>query len=136
MRLRCVWAVGGRTGGTDVAKGCWSRPIAAGIVVANRFAGLEPEDEDDDEEFEIHEVAETKGWKCVGKGEVVVDSGAAESVCPWDWAPAFPTKEVPWDKKRKFVSANGGMMKHYGEKVFCRFSGVRDAMGRYELPSE
>ena len=98
--------------------------------MANRFAGLEPEDEDDDEEFEIHEVAETKGWKCVGKGEVAVDSGAAESVCPWDWAPAFPTKEVPWDKKRKFVSANGGRMKHYVEKKsFCKFSGVRDAMG-------
>ena len=51
-------------------------------------------------------------------------------MCPWDWAPEFPTKEVPWDKKRKFVSANGGRMQHYGEKkVFCKFSGVRDAMG-------
>ena len=58
-----------------------------------------------------------------------MDRGAAESVCPWDWAKEFPTKEVPWDKKRKFVNANGGRMQHYGEKkVVCKFEGCSGAV--------
>ena len=93
--------------------------------IGNRFAVLA---EDEEEEVLIQEVAETKRWKRVGKGEIIVDSGAAESVCPWDWAQEFPTKEVPWDKKRKFVSANGGRMQHYGEKmVVCKFDGCSGA---------
>ena len=60
-----------------------------------------------------------------GKGEIVVDSGAAESVCPWNWASQFPLKEVPWDRKRDFRNASGGKMEHYGEKkVRCGFDGL------------
>ena len=51
-----------------------------------------------------------------GRGEIVIDSGAAESVCPWNWANAFPTREVPWGQKRQFRNASGGKMGHYGEK--------------------
>ena len=51
-----------------------------------------------------------------GRGEIVIDSGAAESVCPWDWANAFPTREVPWGQKRHFRNASGAKMEHYGEK--------------------
>ena len=97
------------------------------IKIGNRFAALVEEEEE--EETWIQEVTEPKRWRKVGKGEVVVDSGAAESVCPWDWAPEFPTKEVPWDQKRKFVNANGGKMEHYGEKkVFCKFGGCSGAV--------
>ena len=59
------------------------------------------------------------------KGEIVVDSGAAESVCPRDWAGQFPVKAVPWDRKRNFLNASGGRMEHYGEKrVHCGFKGL------------
>ena len=55
----------------------------------------------------------------------MVDSGAAESVCPWDWASEFPIKEVAWNQKRNFRNASGGRMEHYGEKkVCCEFAGL------------
>lgn len=61
----------------------------------------------------------------VGRGEIVVDSGAAESVCPWEWAPQFPVKEVAPDRKRHFRNASGGHMEHYGEKqVRCGVDGM------------
>ena len=60
----------------------------------------------------------------LAKGEIVVDSGAAESVCPRNWANQFPIKEVPCDRKRNFLNASGGRMEHYGErKVRCGFAG-------------
>ena len=59
------------------------------------------------------------------KGEIVVDSGAAESVCPWEWAGQFPVKAVPRDRQRNFLNASGGQMGHYGEKrVRCGFEGL------------
>ena len=51
-----------------------------------------------------------------GCGEIVIDSGAAESVCPWNWAEVFPTKEVEPGRERHFRNASGGRMAHYGEK--------------------
>ena len=61
----------------------------------------------------------------VAKGEIVIDSGAAESVCPWDWAKQFPVREVRWDQKRSFRNASGGKMDHYGEKqVRCGLKGL------------
>ena len=70
--------------------------------------------------------AEEGDWHAPSKGEIVVDSGAAESVCPWDWANQFPVREVPWDCKRNFLNASGGRMEHYGEKkVRCGFAGSR-----------
>ena len=53
----------------------------------------------------------------VGRGEIVIDSGAAESVCPWDWADAFPTKTVPPGQELLFRNASGGRMAHYGENA-------------------
>ena len=87
----------------------------------NRFEVLKKEET---EEEWILEAGEHEGPRPVGKGEIVVDSGAAESVCPWDWAEEFPMKEVPWEQRRKFVNASGKRMGHYGQKtVHCKFEG-------------
>ena len=54
-----------------------------------------------------------------------MDSGAAESVCPWNWANRFPVREIPWHQQREFRNASGGKMNHYGEKkIRCGFSGL------------
>ena len=91
--------------------------VSEPVELRNRF-GLLAEAE------EILETAEECGWKPKEKKEIVVDSGAAESVCPWEWATEFPVKEVPWEQRRKFVNASGGRMGHYGErKVHCKFEG-------------
>ena len=64
-----------------------------------------------------------------GKREIVVDSGAAESVCPWDWATEVPTKKVAWNPKRNLLNASGGRMEHYGDKkVCCEFEGLSTPM--------
>ena len=62
-------------------------------------------------EADIQAVA---GGTAAASSEIVIDSGAAESVCPWNWATGFPTEEVPC--KRHFRNASGGRMEHYGEK--------------------
>ena len=73
----------------------------------------------------INWVSEENGCEVVGKGEIVVDSGAAESVCPWDWATAFPIKQIPENSKRDFRNASGGPMGHYGERrVRCGIEGL------------
>ena len=41
----------------------------------------------------------------------VVDSGAAESVCPCDWSTELPTEEVAWNQRRR--------IKHHREEVCC-----------------
>ena len=93
------------------------------LALSNRFGAL-AEQEGDEAADEILETAEERGWRPAGKGEIVVDSGAAESVCPWGWAAEFPVKEVPWEQRRRFVNASGGRMGHYGEKkVHCKFEG-------------
>ena len=80
---------------------------------------------DDAEEEWIQWVADGESHQSVKKGEIVVDSGAAESVCPWDWAAQFPTRGVPPDRKRNFLNASGGRMEHYGEKrVRCGVDGM------------
>ena len=111
--------------------GRWARGAMQPVVLRNRFEVLKEEDEEDeaDEEDEeeqwIQWFAEEQERTSLGKGEIVVDSGAAESVCPWEWATQFPIKEVPWGQKRKFVNASGGRMEHYGErKVHCQFAGL------------
>ena len=50
----------------------------------------------------IQWVADGKSCSTGWRGEIVVDSGAAESVCPWDWATDFPIKDVPQDHKTNF----------------------------------
>ena len=58
-------------------------------------------------------------------GEIIVDSGAAESVCPWEWAEQFPIREVAPGRERSFVNASGGRMGHYGERqVVCGVKGL------------
>ena len=46
--------------------------------------------------------------------EITVDSGAEESVCPWDWGSQFETKPV--DKWMNFKNASGGFIEHYGKR--------------------
>ena len=50
-----------------------------------------------------------------GKGEITVDSGAEESVCPTDWGNRFRVNEnVP---RLRFRGADGGLIKHHGERM-------------------
>ena len=104
--------------------GRWARGVGQRVTLRNRFEALQ--DEENVEEVDwIQWCAEDKEEKTSGKEEIVVDSGAAESVCPWGWASEFPIKEVAWNQKRNFRNASGGRMEHYGEKkVCCEFAGL------------
>ena len=104
----------GRPGRWRAAKG---RPK---IELQNKYAALAEVEEVTVEEIE----AVTEGGS-VDRGEIVIDSGAAESVCPQDWASAFPTKAVAPGQERHFRNASGGRMSHYGEK---RVRGTVDGM--------
>ena len=74
---------------------------------------------------DINWVSEDKSHEVIGKSEIIVDSGAAESVCPWGWAEAFPIKEIPEGRKRDFRNASGDPMGHYGERrVRCGIKGL------------
>ena len=46
---------------------------------------------------------------------IVVDSGAEENVCPWEWGnELFGTKDpASW---MNFRNANGGPIEHYGTR--------------------
>ena len=50
-----------------------------------------------------------------GKGEITVDSGAEESVCPKEWGSRFRINEGV--AKLKFRGAGGDAIKHYGERA-------------------
>ena len=45
---------------------------------------------------------------------ITVDSGAEESVCPWDWGSQFPVIEP--QKWMRFKHAKGGDIPHYGAR--------------------
>ena len=47
------------------------------------------------------------------RGTITVDSGAEESVCPWDWGSQFPVRE---GQKRRFRNASGGIIPHWGSR--------------------
>ena len=49
-----------------------------------------------------------------GRVEITVDSGAEESVCPWEWGSQFGTK--PASKWMTFKNASGGFIDHYGTR--------------------
>ena len=49
-----------------------------------------------------------------GRGEITVDSGAEESVCPWGWGMQFEVQ--PSDKWVSFRNASGGTINHYGKR--------------------
>ena len=46
--------------------------------------------------------------------EITVDSGAEESVCPWDWGLHFGTK--PIEGWMNFRDASGNPIEHYGKR--------------------
>ena len=83
---------------------------------------------DDDEEWKNFKKAhgwdelevciiEVNGIRSEGpKVKIAIDSAAAESVCPWEWAEQFPVKPVAQGQEQSFVNASGGPIKHYGEK--------------------
>ena len=50
------------------------------------------------------------------KVKIAIDSAAAESVCPYEWAEQFKVKPVASGMEQAFVNASGGSIKHYGEK--------------------
>ena len=131
--------------------GWWCRNGAAPTTVSNRFAELAEGNSIDDDTGE-EEMEESVGQNCtldmdggdaewiqwvtdgrgevMGKGEIIVDSGASESVCPWGWAEQFPVQAVaPW-KRRSFLNASGGRMGHYGERrVRCGVEGMSAPIG-------
>ena len=49
-----------------------------------------------------------------GKTEITVDSGAEESVCPWDWGERFGMDEGA--PKLTFRNASGGLIPHWGSR--------------------
>ena len=49
-----------------------------------------------------------------GRTEITVDSGAEESVCPWDWGEQFEIKAA--EKWMNFRNASGGNIRHYGRR--------------------
>jgi hypothetical protein len=59
--------------------------------------------------FEINGVDKTST-----KVKIAIDSAAADSVCPADWAEQFPIVKVP---VREFVTATGADIKHSGQKT-------------------
>jgi hypothetical protein len=48
------------------------------------------------------------------KTEITVDSGAEESVCPWEWGSQFPMDAGV--QKMRFRDASGGYIDHYGQR--------------------
>ena len=49
-----------------------------------------------------------------GSTQITVDSGAEESVCPWEWGSQFGLK--PADRWLAFRNASGGLIEHYGTR--------------------
>ena len=89
------------------------------VTTRNRFEALEDEEEDElwiQENTCATDKAEAEVWKVTGTAEVVIDSAADESVCPWDWMKSVHVREVPAGRRMKFRNASGGKMYHYGEK--------------------
>jgi len=67
------------------------------------------------DQAEIDAVFEINGVdKTSTKVKIAIDSAAADSVCPADWAEQFPIVKVP---VREFVTATGADIKHSGEKT-------------------
>ena len=58
--------------------------------------------------FEVNEVD--------SKVKIAIDSAAAESVCPVEWAEQFQVTPPAPGKEQSFVNASGGNIKHDGEK--------------------
>ena len=81
-------------------------------------------DEEEEEADWIQRCEEEGERTAVAKGEIVIDSGAAESVCPWGWASQYSMREVAPGDRRNFRNASGGRMEHYGERrIRCGVQG-------------
>ena len=77
-----------------------------------------------DELPEIAEVFEVNGIEADKKYvKIAIDSAAAESVCPRDWAEEFQVKPCAPGEEQTFVNASGGAIKHYGEKRVALLAG-------------
>ena len=50
-----------------------------------------------------------------GSGEITIDCGAEESVCPRNWGNRFRINEKV--ERLRFRGADGGEIKHYGERA-------------------
>ena len=58
--------------------------------------------------------------------KITIDSGAADSVCPREWAEGFKTVPCEPGKAKSFVSAGGTAINHYGDKkVTLKASGSK-----------
>ena len=57
-------------------------------------------------------------------GKITIDSGAAESVMPWEMVPNSETLKETTHGKR-FVAANGAVMRNYGKKT-VQFKGNKE----------
>ena len=78
----------------------------------------------------VRAVQKDVGMLNLGKGDIIVDSAADESCWPVGHGDAFPTKSA--SKELKLRTANGGDMKHYGEKhVTFKYQGgeMKDPVG-------
>ena len=51
-------------------------------------------------------------WK-----EITVVSGAADNVCPWEWAKEFGLNEIAEENRIRFVGPNGSPIQHYGNRL-------------------
>ena len=96
------------------------------LLKKNRFAALQADDDDDGPVAWIQGVASETQGKWVGTTEIVVDSAADESVCPWGWAKPFKTVEVAPERQMKLKNASGGHIQHWGEKQVSFVAGDRD----------
>ena len=88
------------------------------------------EEERQTEEAEVRAVAGSRSEVHYGRGDIIVDSAADESCWPVGQGDAFPT--VASNRDLKLRTANGGEMRHYGEKqVTFRYQGGegRDPVG-------
>ena len=52
----------------------------------------------------------------IESGKITIDSGAADSVCPKDWATSFKTVPCEPGKSKSSVNASGTGINHYGDK--------------------
>jgi hypothetical protein len=76
----------------------------------------------------VRAVNKDDGLLHLGKGDIIVDSAADESCWPAGQGDAFPTR--PAKKELKLRTANGGEMKHYGEKqVTFKYEGAKVPVG-------
>ena len=57
-----------------------------------------------------------------------MDSGAAESVSPYDWFEDFGLDPVKPGKQLRLVNASGGKINHYGERKVAMRTGSGDRL--------